>query len=104
VVAHDDLMASGARRAFSEMPSTSERAVWLALPFLGCDGVPETGQQFVRNGQLAATVIYPLVAAIALELYLQSKRSGKPIPERTMAAPSSFPTIEALRPKARAAK
>lgn len=100
VVAQDDLMAIGARKAFSELSDVTERTNWLRLPFLGCDGVPETGQQFVRKGQLAATIIYPLVASIALELYWRGKNSGAAIPERTMAAPTSFPVLQALRPKA----
>ena len=104
VVAQDDAMVIGARKAFSELPDTGERANWLALPHLGCDGLPETGQQYVRRGQMAATVVYPLVAGIALEIYLKAKASGSPIPERTFAAPGSFPPVEALQPRAVAAK
>jgi ribose transport system substrate-binding protein len=99
VVAQDDLMAIGARKALSELSDPSERSNWLRLPFLGCDGVPETGQQYVRRGLLAATIIYPLVASIAIEMYWRGKASGQ-IPERTMARPSSFPAMEALRSKA----
>jgi ribose transport system substrate-binding protein len=100
VVAQDDAMTMGARKAFSEIADTGERAVWLALPHIGCDGLPETGQQFVRRGQLAATVVYPLVAAIALEMYLKAKASGSVIPDKTFAAPTSYPALEALRPMA----
>jgi ABC-type sugar transport system substrate-binding protein len=100
VVAQDDLMAIGARKALSEISDPSERSNWLRLPFLGCDGVPETGQQYVRRGQLAATIIYPLVAGIALEIYCRGKGPGGQIPERTMARPTSFPTFEALKSKA----
>jgi len=98
VVAQDDAMVIGARKAFSEIADTGERAAWLALPHIGCDGLPETGQQYVRRGQLAATVVYPLVAGIALEMYLKAKASGSPIAERTFAAPTSYPAVEALRP------
>ena len=98
VVAQNDAMAMGARKAFSELADSAERSHWLGLPILGCDGVPETGQQYVTRGQLAATVVYPLVASIALEMYLKAKTSGAPVPERTLAQPTSFPTIEALRP------
>src|SRR5438445_7104821 len=37
--------------------SQSERERWLALPFTGCDGMPDTGQAWVRSGLLAATVV-----------------------------------------------
>lgn len=100
VVAQNDLMAIGARKAFSEHSDPAERSNWLQIPFLGCDGIPETGQQFVRRGQLAATIIYPLVASVALETYWRAKSSGSAVPERTMARPVSFPVLEALRPKA----
>jgi ABC-type sugar transport system substrate-binding protein len=98
VVAQNDAMAMGARKAFSELMTGEERSHWLNLPVLGCDGVPETGQQFVKRGHLAATVSYPLVAGIALEMYLNAVASRSVIPERTMAPPASFPPLEALRP------
>ena len=100
VVAQDDSMAMGARKAFSAHADRAEGAAWLALPHLGCDGTVEVGQQLVRRGQLAATVVYPLTAGIALEMYLKAKVSGSPIPERTLAAPTSYPLVEALRPLA----
>jgi len=103
VVAQDDAMAIGARKAFSELTDANERSGWLSLPHIGCDGLPETGQQFIRRGQLTATVVYPLVAAIALEMYLKAKSSGAPIPERTFAAPTSFPEVSALKPLSMAA-
>ncbi|MGZ4788596.1 MAG: substrate-binding domain-containing protein [Terriglobales bacterium] len=98
VVAQDDAMAIGARKAFSALTDANERSAWLSLPHIGCDGLPETGQQYVRRGQLTATVVYPLVAGIALEMYLNAKSSGTPIPERTFAAPTSYPELGALKP------
>lgn len=98
VVAQNDAMAIGCRKAFQELSDGNERAHWLSLPHLGCDGLPETGQQYVKRGQLAATVVYPLVAGIALEMYLKAKSDGTTIAERTFAAPTSFPPVEALRP------
>jgi len=40
VVAQNDLMAMGARKAFQALPNEADRERWLSLPFLGCDGVP----------------------------------------------------------------
>jgi ribose transport system substrate-binding protein len=98
VVAQNDAMAIGARKAFSELSDGGERSHWLSLPHLGCDGLPETGQQYVRRGQMAATVVYPLVAGIALEMYLKAKASHSPVAERTFAAPTSYPPVESLQP------
>src|SRR6202047_713854 len=57
--AQDDSMAIGARKAFEELPNEVDRERWLRLPFTGCDGLPKTGQAWVRSGLLAATVFVP---------------------------------------------
>jgi len=98
VVSQNDAMAIGARRGFSEMNDLNERSHWLSLPIIGCDGLPETGQQYVKRGNLAATAVCPLTAAIALEMFVKAKSSGAPIAERTLVPPTSFPALEALRP------
>src|SRR5712664_814546 len=64
--AQDDSMAMGARKAFQEIANESERDHWLKLPFTGCDGLPSTGQAWVRTGQLAATVFAPPNAGQAM--------------------------------------
>src|SRR3984885_9153347 len=56
ICAQDDSMAMGARDAFKELTNEDERERWLKLPFTGCDGLPKTGQAWVRSGLLAATV------------------------------------------------
>src|SRR5208337_3830656 len=67
VCAQDDSMALGARKAFEQC--TSElRESWLKIPFLGIDGMPNTGQAWVRGGLLTATVFSPPTAGIAIEL------------------------------------
>ena len=98
IVSQNDAMALGARRAFSEMTDLTERIQWLSLPMLGCDGLPETGQQYVRRGNLVATAVCPLVAGAALDMYLKARSSGTLLPERTLIPPTSFPALEALRP------
>src|ERR1700675_223128 len=59
VGAQDDSMAMGARKAFEEMPNEMERERWLKIPFTGCDGLPKTGQSWIRSGLLAATGFVP---------------------------------------------
>src|SRR5207245_10581574 len=54
IAAQDDSMVVGARKAFQEQGSDRERG--LGLPFTGCDGLPKTGQAWVRSGLLAATI------------------------------------------------
>jgi ABC-type sugar transport system substrate-binding protein len=101
VAAQNDDMAIGARRAFEELIDVREREQWLRLPFTGCDGLPRSGQEWVRQGKLAATVVCPPIAGDALELLSSAMKAGSQPPERTLVAPSSFPALKELQ-KARA--
>jgi ABC-type sugar transport system substrate-binding protein len=93
IVAQNDTMAIGARRAFEESTSGAERERWLGLPFLGCDGLPETGRAWVHRGLLAATITLPETAGVALEMLANAQRTGKVMPEMTLVAPASYPPI-----------
>lgn len=102
VCAQDDSMAMGGRKAFEEsvreIPSS-----WLQLPFLGCDGMPETGQEWVRRGLLTATVLSPPTAPIAIDLLARFLKLGTMPPERTLTEARSIPGVEMLKSKTRAA-
>ncbi|MGB6431524.1 MAG: sugar ABC transporter substrate-binding protein [Candidatus Acidiferrales bacterium] len=97
VAGQNDVMALGARRAF-EQQQTSEidRKRWLSVPYLGIDGVPRTGQAWVRSGLLTATVVSPPNAQEALEMLHQALRQGIQRPQVAPAPSTSFPTIEVL--------
>jgi len=94
--AQDDSMAMGARRAFQELPAGLERERWLKLPFTGCDGLPSTGQSWVRSGLLTATVFVPPNTGQAIELIVQALQQKKPAPERLLIPPRSIPALEAI--------
>ncbi len=96
VAAQDDAMAVGAKKAFQEMPESASRERWVNLPFTGCDGMPKTGQAWVRRGLLAATVVVPANTGQAMEMLAKALQSGAMPPERTMTVPRSFPSIEEL--------
>lgn len=98
VAAQDDSMALGARKAFEEQ-SGPNRDRWLSLPFIGCDGMPATGQAWVRRGLLAATVVIPPNAGVAVEMVIKALQAGSQPPERTMTAPTSYPPLNTLAPK-----
>ena len=55
-----------------------------------------TGQDRVRRGMLAATVIIPPAAGLALDILVKAMRMGSKPPERTQMAPISFPPVEEL--------
>jgi ribose transport system substrate-binding protein len=94
--AQNDVMAMGARQAFKEVNSFEERERWLRLPFTGVDGLPKTGQSWVRAGTLKATVVVPPNTGQALTMLTDALKSGSTVPERTYTVPSSMPALEKL--------
>src|SRR5882724_3837281 len=97
IACQNDDMAIGARRAFEELADVRERDQWLRLPFTGCDGVPKSGQEWVRQRKLSATVISPPIVGDALQLLSNAISAGSQPPDRTLVAPSSFPTLKELQ-------
>jgi ribose transport system substrate-binding protein len=95
VCAQDDSMAMGARKAFEECFG-DHREKWEKIPFLGCDGLPKTGEDWVRRNLLAATVYIPPNAGQAMELMMKSIGTGMQPPDRTFTPSKSIPAVEAL--------
>jgi ribose transport system substrate-binding protein len=94
--AQNDAMAMGARKAFGDVSNVSEKEQWLRLPFTGVDGLLQTGQSWVRNGSLSATVFVPPNAGQAITMLAQAITNNTTVPERSFTTPYSFPTIEKL--------
>ncbi len=92
-------MAVGARKAFQELPTEVERERWLERPFLGCDGLPNTGQAWVRSGLLTATIFVPPNTGQAIDMLVDALQKGKAVPERALTTAVSVPPLEALRPR-----
>jgi len=99
VAAQNDAMARGARRAFEEFGAGPLTEHWSKIVFLGVDGVPKTGQAWVKQGALAATIITPPLAGSGLEMLVSSLRTEKLQPETTLIEPHSYPSIEVLKKK-----
>jgi ribose transport system substrate-binding protein len=97
IACQNDDMAIGARRAFEELGDTRERDAWLRLPLTGCDGVPRSGQEWVRQGRLAATVVSPPLVGDAMQLLATALQAGAQPPERTIVGPDSFPSLKELQ-------
>jgi ABC-type sugar transport system substrate-binding protein len=93
-------MAMGARRTVEALPAGPQRDQWLSIPYTGVDGVPATGQAWVKQQLLAATIIAPALAGLAVELLAKAMLSGQPMPARTLVQPVSYPPVELLRPAA----
>ncbi len=104
IAAQDDSMAIGTRKAFQDLSDTNLRATWLKRPFLGIDGVRKTGQAWVQQGLLTATIVVPANTGKAIEMLAQALQSGTMPAAKTLTVAKSFPTIEELakRPVQRA--
>ncbi|HKD49393.1 MAG TPA: sugar ABC transporter substrate-binding protein [Candidatus Acidoferrum sp.] len=97
IAAQDDSMALGARKAFEELPDDTEKERWLSLPFLGCDGLPKTGQAWVKDGLLAATIFVPPNTGQAMEMFTEALQRGKQPPERALTVAVSVPPLSNLQ-------
>ncbi len=95
VVCQNDAMAMGARKAFVDL-TEKDREQWLKTPFLGCDGVTKTGQEWVRCGYLTATVITPPTTGLAMEILVKATHMGTVPPENTQSVARAFPALEEL--------
>jgi ABC-type sugar transport system substrate-binding protein len=98
IVAQNDAMAIGVRKAFQES-ADADRERWLERPFLGVDGVPKTGQAWVQSGLLTATVFTPPNTAPAIELFSDAFRTSRLPAQQVLIAPSSIPALEKLKPR-----
>jgi ABC-type sugar transport system substrate-binding protein len=90
VVGQNDSMASGARTAIAAL-----RSEWTALPFTGCDGLPEGGRRMVASGELAATVVKPTTTGPSVDLVARALEGQPASPELVLHA-ASYPPLEAL--------
>ena len=95
VGAQDDSMAMGARKAFQETADEEHRR-WSSLLFTGCDGLPTTGQAWVRKGLLAATICIPPIAGQAIESLIEAIQNGTKPPEYSATVSFSIPPLDAL--------
>jgi len=100
VQAQNDVLALGAKKAIHEWTSGEERKTKSRLPFLGVDGLPKTGQEWVNQRLLTATVIIPPMAGTALEIVVAAIRKQIRPPERTLVPAISFPEPNVLASQA----
>ena len=95
VAAQDDSMAMGARKAFQEL-GEGDRGRWLRIPVTGCDGMPRTGQAWVKNGTLAATIFIPPNTDLAIEMLVEAFNNGTTLPENRVTVAESVPALAEL--------
>jgi len=97
IVCQNDAMAVGARRALASQAGVANRPELANTPMIGCDGLEEEGQQMVRDGALAATVILPATTPAALEVLQRYWGSGVRA-DIVQLEVQSFPPLADIRP------
>ncbi|HZP18462.1 MAG TPA: substrate-binding domain-containing protein [Terriglobales bacterium] len=99
IAAQDDSMALGARKAFQEIKDAAARERFLKIPYLGIDGVRSTGQAWVKQGLLTATIVVPTNADLAVQMLAQAVQTGTIPPEKTVTQAKSCPGLDELAKK-----
>lgn len=99
VAAHNDAMAIGVRKALAE---TMKERSW--MPFIGVDGLASTGQRWVQEGLLSATIVVPTTTDIAMEMLKHAFLTKSQPREITFTAPKSHPDLDKLVPSKRSDK
>src|SRR6185437_6041001 len=94
VCGQNDVMALGVRKAWKEIVPE-----WSWIPFTGVDGMAATGQRWVNEALLAATIIVPTNTDIALEVLNKALVTKSQPQELTLVKPRSYPELEKLAPK-----
>ena len=92
----NDLMALGVRKALKEVASE-----WSWIPFTGVDGLAGTGQRWVNEGILNATIIVPTLTDIALSMLHHALITKQQPPGQTFTKPKSYPELDKIKPKAK---
>ncbi|MFQ6133113.1 MAG: substrate-binding domain-containing protein [Armatimonadota bacterium] len=89
VYAHNDPMAYGAYLAAEEAGRAEE------IKFIGIDAIPGEGCQWVKQGKLAATFVYPPPGVKGLQVALDIL-AGNPPPEKRIMLPTRRITKETV--------
>jgi ribose transport system substrate-binding protein len=98
LLSQNDLMALGARKAFIEIATGDTKDRLTKVPIVGCDGLPDSGQLWVKQGSLTATVVLPALAGTAIEMLTSAIRSNTQPKELTIIDALSYPQIDRLVP------
>jgi ABC-type sugar transport system substrate-binding protein len=90
ILAQNDDMAAGTAGAIQR-----SRPAWADIPIAGVDGVPGHGQKMVREKVLAATIVIPPRAGLAVEAAAKHLRKT-PVPFASLVSPLPFPSTREL--------
>jgi ABC-type sugar transport system substrate-binding protein len=87
----NDEMARGVRAALIEAARVYARPSLATVPITGCDGLPDEGQRWVAEKMLAATILMPTTADVAIHALARAWQTGRRLPPKTVVDVSPFP-------------
>jgi ribose transport system substrate-binding protein len=98
VACQNDFMAVGAKKAFREIATGDTKERLMKVPIIGCDGLPTSGQLWVKQGLLTATVVLPVLAGTAIDMLVAALRNNSQPTEVAIVDAISYPAIDQLVP------
>ena len=89
-------MARGASKAFTEIATGYMKERITKLPLIGCDGLPDSGQLWVKQGFLIATVVLPALPGTAIDMLTSAIQNNRQPKDLTVINAISYPQIDQL--------
>ncbi|HEU5323594.1 MAG TPA: substrate-binding domain-containing protein, partial [Methylomirabilota bacterium] len=87
----NDEMARGAVEALAEGARRHNAPALAAVPVTGVDGLPLHGQRWVAEKKLAATIVLPTTADVAIDCLARAWSTGERLPLKTVVPVTPFP-------------
>jgi ribose transport system substrate-binding protein len=98
VASQNDFMAVGAKKALNQIATGNTKERLMKVPVIGCDGLPDSGQLWVQQRLLTATVVVPVLAGTAIDMLATAIRHNTRPQELMIVDAVSYPTVDQLVP------
>jgi hypothetical protein len=95
----NDAMALGAYEALQHAARDLDRPGLRRVPVTGGDGLPEGGQRWVTEGELAATIVMPTTSGLAVARLAEEWEGRGRMAAETILPVAPFPALEQLSPR-----
>lgn len=87
----NDEIAVGALQALDSAATRLARPEWRDVHILGCDGLPDEGQRYVKEGRFKATVLVPSTSGPAIDALAGAFERGATPPAEIVLPCAPFP-------------
>jgi ribose transport system substrate-binding protein len=93
----NDEIAVGALQALDSVATRLARPEWRNVYILGCDGLPDEGQRYVKEGRFKATVLVPSTSGPAIDALARAFERGATPPTEIVLRCAPFPPSAVAR-------